>query len=170
VNSTGLTSLCTATSVVPSSRRAPSLLTIACAAPGLFPRSDRTRGALHPGPMQTEDMPERPATARALVVSLPSRILARRVILPWILGDERPVGEGLEIGAGSGAMSAALLAVSPTLLSSPPTTTPTWCTRRGKRWLPLAIGPASNESTLASFRLPTAGSTLCCPPPCCITS
>ena len=60
-------------------------------------------------------MPEMPATARALTVSLPSRILARRVILPWILGGERPTGEGLEIGAGSGAMSAALLAASPTL-------------------------------------------------------
>jgi ubiquinone/menaquinone biosynthesis C-methylase UbiE len=65
--------------------------------------------------METGDMPEMPAMARALAVSLPSRILARRVILPWILGGERPVGEGLEIGAGSGAMSAALLAVSPTL-------------------------------------------------------
>jgi len=42
-------------------------------------------------------------------------MFARRVLLPWVLGDEQPAGEGLEIGAGSGVMSAQLLAAFPTL-------------------------------------------------------
>lgn len=60
-------------------------------------------------------MPEMPAVARMVVTSPPYRMFARRVLLPWVLGDEQPAGEGLEIGAGSGVMSAQLLAAFPTL-------------------------------------------------------
>lgn len=60
-------------------------------------------------------MPEMPAVARGVVTSPPYRMFARRVLLPWVLGDEQPAGEGLEIGAGSGAMSAQLLATFPLL-------------------------------------------------------
>lgn len=56
-----------------------------------------------------------PAVARMVVTSPPYRMFARRVLLPWVLGDEQPAGEGLEIGAGSGVMSAQLLAAFPTL-------------------------------------------------------
>jgi methylase of polypeptide subunit release factors len=42
-------------------------------------------------------------------------MFAGRVLLPWVVGDEQPAGEGLEIGAGSGVMSAELLATFPTL-------------------------------------------------------
>lgn len=45
--------------------------------------------------------------------SAPWRALARRVVLPWALQGRRPVGHVLEIGAGSGAMAAELLAVLP---------------------------------------------------------
>lgn len=72
-------------------------------------------GSHNPACWKTEDMPEMPAMARALAVSRPPRVLARRIVLPWILDGERPAGESLEIGAGSGVMSAALLAASPTL-------------------------------------------------------
>src|SRR5262249_43715690 len=41
------------------------------------------------------------------------RLIARRVLLPWMLQGERPSGEGLEIGGGSGAMSAQLLMAFP---------------------------------------------------------
>ncbi len=45
--------------------------------------------------------------------SAPWRALARRVVLPWALQGRRPSGHVLEIGAGSGAMAAELLAVLP---------------------------------------------------------
>ena len=60
-------------------------------------------------------MPEMPAVARTVVTSCPYRMVARRVLLPWVVGREQPAGEGLEIGAGSGVMSAELLASFPTL-------------------------------------------------------
>ena len=45
--------------------------------------------------------------------SAPWRVLARRVVLPWALQGHRPSGHVLEIGAGSGAMAAELLATCP---------------------------------------------------------
>jgi len=60
-------------------------------------------------------MPEMPAVARALVTSPPYQLIARRVVLPWVLQGEHLAGEGLEIGAGSGAMTAQLLTVFPRL-------------------------------------------------------
>jgi ubiquinone/menaquinone biosynthesis C-methylase UbiE len=61
------------------------------------------------------EMPEMPTVARTVVTSRPYRMFARRVLLPWVVGDEQPAGEGLEIGAGSGGMSAQLLATFPRL-------------------------------------------------------
>ena len=58
-------------------------------------------------------MPEMPPSAKATLTSLPYRLFARRIILPWILQGVRPTGEGLEIGAGVGAMSAQLLTLFP---------------------------------------------------------
>jgi len=58
-------------------------------------------------------MPEMPPSAKATLTSMPHRALARRIILPWILQGEQPSGEGLEIGAGVGAMSAQLLTMYP---------------------------------------------------------
>jgi len=46
----------------------------------------------------------------ALCRSAPWRAFARRVVLPWALQGLRPRGRVLEIGAGSGAMAAELLA------------------------------------------------------------
>jgi ubiquinone/menaquinone biosynthesis C-methylase UbiE len=54
-------------------------------------------------------MPEMPATAKALCTSPPYVLLARRFLLPWALRGVRPDRDLLEIGAGSGAMVAALL-------------------------------------------------------------
>jgi ubiquinone/menaquinone biosynthesis C-methylase UbiE len=45
--------------------------------------------------------------------SAPWRTFARRAVLPWALHGFRPRGDVLEIGAGSGAMAAELLAVYP---------------------------------------------------------
>jgi ubiquinone/menaquinone biosynthesis C-methylase UbiE len=42
-------------------------------------------------------------------------LFTRRVVVPWVLQGERPAGEGLEIGAGSGAMTAQLLTAFPGL-------------------------------------------------------
>jgi ubiquinone/menaquinone biosynthesis C-methylase UbiE len=58
-------------------------------------------------------MPEMPPSAKATLTSMPCRLFTRRVILPWILQGERPSGEGLEIGAGSGALTAQLLTLYP---------------------------------------------------------
>jgi SAM-dependent methyltransferase len=60
-------------------------------------------------------MPEMPSIARTVVTSPPYRMLARRVVLPWVLAGEQPAGEALEIGAGCGVMSAELLAATPKL-------------------------------------------------------
>jgi SAM-dependent methyltransferase len=60
-------------------------------------------------------MPEMPAVARALTTSPPYRLIARRVLLPWVLQGEHPAGEGLEIGAGSGTLTAQLLTAFPSL-------------------------------------------------------
>jgi ubiquinone/menaquinone biosynthesis C-methylase UbiE len=54
-----------------------------------------------------------PPSAKKTLTSMPYRLVARRVILPWILQGEQPAGEGLEIGAGSGAMTAQLLTLYP---------------------------------------------------------
>ena len=45
--------------------------------------------------------------------SAPWRGFARRVVLPWALQGFRPAGDVLEVGAGSGAMAAELLAMFP---------------------------------------------------------
>ena len=58
-------------------------------------------------------MPEMPPSAKATLTSLPYRLMARRIILPWLLQGIQPTGEGLEIGAGVGAMSAQLLTLYP---------------------------------------------------------
>ncbi|HWG15364.1 MAG TPA: class I SAM-dependent methyltransferase [Streptosporangiaceae bacterium] len=58
-------------------------------------------------------MPEMPPSAKATLTSLPYRLAARRIILPWILRGVEPTGEGLEIGAGVGAMTAQLLSLYP---------------------------------------------------------
>ena len=58
-------------------------------------------------------MPETPPSAKATLTSLPHRLIARRIILPWMLQGIQPSGEGLEIGAGVGAMSAQLLTLYP---------------------------------------------------------
>jgi len=58
-------------------------------------------------------MPEMPPSAKATLISLPYRLMARRIILPWMLQGIQPTGEGLEIGAGVGAMSAQLLTLYP---------------------------------------------------------
>lgn len=56
-----------------------------------------------------------PAMAKMFTTSLPNRLVQRRFVLPWVLQGEQPDGEGLEIGAGSGAMTARLLAEFPRL-------------------------------------------------------
>lgn len=54
-------------------------------------------------------MPEMSRVLKRLSTGLPYRIVAPRVILPWVLQGRLPRGSGLEIGAGSGAMGARLL-------------------------------------------------------------
>jgi ubiquinone/menaquinone biosynthesis C-methylase UbiE len=58
-------------------------------------------------------MPEMPPSAKATLTSLPYRLAARRIILPWILQNVEPSGEGLEIGAGLGGLTAQLLTLYP---------------------------------------------------------
>jgi ubiquinone/menaquinone biosynthesis C-methylase UbiE len=45
----------------------------------------------------------------------PWRLFARRAVLPWALQGIHPVGDVLEIGAGSGAMAVELLATHPSI-------------------------------------------------------
>ena len=60
-------------------------------------------------------MPEMVAVARWFCTTVPYRLLAGRVALPWAMQGVRPFGEALEVGAGSGAMAARLLARHPAL-------------------------------------------------------
>ena len=55
------------------------------------------------------------AAARWFCSTVPYRLLAGRVLLPWALQGVRPAGEAVEVGAGSGAMAARLLARHPAL-------------------------------------------------------
>jgi ubiquinone/menaquinone biosynthesis C-methylase UbiE len=63
--------------------------------------------------MVPDTPPEMPPSAKATLTSLPYRLAARRIILPWILQDVEPAGEGLEIGAGLGGLTAQLLTLYP---------------------------------------------------------
>ena len=60
-------------------------------------------------------MPTMSGFQAAFCRSAPWRGFARRVVLPWALQGFGPEGEVLEIGAGSGAMAAELLAAHPAL-------------------------------------------------------
>jgi SAM-dependent methyltransferase len=53
--------------------------------------------------------------ARWVCTTIPYQLLTSRVVLPWVLRDLRLAGDVLEIGAGSGAMAARLLAQYPAL-------------------------------------------------------
>jgi ubiquinone/menaquinone biosynthesis C-methylase UbiE len=55
------------------------------------------------------------AVAKWMCTTIPYQLLTRRVVLPWALRQLRPAGTALEIGAGSGAMAAQLLAQYPAL-------------------------------------------------------
>ena len=56
-------------------------------------------------------MPAMSPFEAAFCRSAPWRLFARRLVLPWALQGIRPRGRVLEIGAGSGAMAAELLAM-----------------------------------------------------------
>ena len=58
-------------------------------------------------------MPEMGRAAKAFCTSAPYQALARRVLVPRALQGEQPRGEVLEIGTGSGAMAAQILAAFP---------------------------------------------------------
>ena len=58
-------------------------------------------------------MPTMSRFEAAFCRSAPWRFVARRIVLPWALQGAHPVGDVLEIGAGSGAMAAELLATHP---------------------------------------------------------
>ena len=58
-------------------------------------------------------MPTMSRFQSAFCRSAPWQTFARRVVLPWALQGFRPQGDVLEIGAGSGAMAAELLAMYP---------------------------------------------------------
>jgi SAM-dependent methyltransferase len=55
------------------------------------------------------------AVAKWMCTTIPYQLLTRRVVLPWALRQLRPAGDALEVGAGSGAMAAQLLAQYPAL-------------------------------------------------------
>ena len=58
-------------------------------------------------------MPTMSRFEAAFCRSAPWRFVARRMVLPWALQGTHPNGEVLEVGAGSGAMAAELLATHP---------------------------------------------------------
>src|SRR5215207_7762311 len=60
-------------------------------------------------------MPSMSSVEQALCRSGPWRLMARRVMLPWVLQGVPLRGDVLEIGAGSGATAAGLLDMAPNL-------------------------------------------------------
>jgi ubiquinone/menaquinone biosynthesis C-methylase UbiE len=70
--------------------------------------------------------------------SAPWRFFARRVVLPWALQGIRPDGPVLEIGAGSGAMAAELLAAHPGVTMTVTDFDPDMVAAADRRLLPYA--------------------------------
>lgn len=60
-------------------------------------------------------MAEMASIEKAFCRSAPWRAFTRRVVVPWALQGSTPEGRALEIGAGSGAMAAEILALHPKL-------------------------------------------------------
>jgi SAM-dependent methyltransferase len=60
-------------------------------------------------------VPEMVAAAKWMCTTVPYQLVTGRVVLPWALRGLRPAGDALEIGAGSGAIAAQLLAQYPGL-------------------------------------------------------
>jgi len=46
-------------------------------------------------------MPEMPPSAKATLTSLPYRLIARRIILPWMLQGVQPTGKAWRSALGS---------------------------------------------------------------------
>jgi hypothetical protein len=65
-------------------------------------------------------MAEMPRLAKSFCTSWVYRAFAQKLLLPWAVGDARLTGTALEIGAGSGAMAAQLLARFPDRHGSSP--------------------------------------------------
>ena len=72
-------------------------------------------------------MPAMTKVERALCRSGPWRVFTRRVVVPWAIGPTELRGDILEIGSGSGAMAAELLARAPAIRLTATDVDPAMC-------------------------------------------
>ncbi len=99
-------------------------------------------------------MPEMPESAKTLLSSRPYRLLVRRVIVPWVLQGEHLAGEGLEVGAGSGAMTARLLALFPDLRMTATDYDADMVARASRNLLPVADRATATRADATSLPFP----------------
>lgn len=102
-------------------------------------------------------MPAMSQVESLLLRSAPWRAFATRAILPWALAGKRLDGDALEVGAGSGAMAAALLERFPQLRLTASDVDPQMVLAAGKR-----LGRYGKRATVAhadASRLPFADDT-----------
>ena len=111
-----------------------------------------------------------PATAKKALASSPYQLFTRRVIVPWALQGERPAGEGLEISAGSGAMTAQLLTAFPAIRMVATDYDGDMVRVARQTVAPFGDRAIVEQADAAALPFGPAGSTSCCPPPCCTTS
>jgi hypothetical protein len=97
------------------------------------------------------------------------RAFAGRVVLPWVLRGERLDGDVLEIGGGSGAMAARLLATHPTLRITVTDYDQAMVAAARTRLARSPKGPTYSRPMRRGCRSRTAGSMRCCRSSCSTT-
>ncbi|MGH9184731.1 MAG: class I SAM-dependent methyltransferase [Acidimicrobiales bacterium] len=83
--------------------------------------------------------------------SRPWRFFASRIVLPWALQGVRPTGDVLEIGAGSGAMAAALLAGHPQIRMTVTDFDPAMVAAAAQRLAPFADRVTTGQADATSL-------------------
>ncbi len=96
-------------------------------------------------------MPTMSRFEAAFCRSAPWRFVARRIVLPWALQGTHPAGDVVEIGAGSGAMAAELLATHPGIRMTVTDFDPEMVAAAEQRLAPFAVRTTTRQADATSL-------------------